>query len=106
MTSFDYLWQLLNPKSEYATMRNYCQKIWDTFPVEKQRLIYLNIQAKKEKGLFVDFNPFYAIQKNASPPKQQTLTFAEYYAKYGTTLEQDGWKMTNPTGQQVIYVKN
>ena len=105
MTSFDYLWQLLNPQNEYLAMRNYCQKIWETIPLEKQRLIYQNIQAKKAKGLFVDYNPFYAIQKNGSPPKQQTLSFADYYARYGTTEPQDGWRMANPTGQKVIYVK-
>ena len=30
---------------------------------------------------------------------------ADYYAKYGTTSETDGWHMENPTGNKVIYVK-
>ena len=34
-----------------------------------------------------------------------TLSFNEYYKLYGTTAERDGWKMTNPTGNQIMYVK-
>ena len=45
------------------------------------------------------------IEDNAKPHRQQTLSFKDYYARYGTTEERDGWKMANPTGQQVIYVK-
>ena len=41
-----------------------------------------------------------------SMPQREILSFNDYYAKYGTTEERDGWKMANPTGQKVIYVKN
>ncbi len=34
------------------------------------------------------------------------LSYAEYYKRFGTTKERDGWQMANPTGQKVIYVKN
>ena len=34
-----------------------------------------------------------------------TLSYKQYYARYGTTMELDGWKMENPTGQQVVYIK-
>ena len=50
-------------------------------------------------------NPYFFLL-DFREPRTQTLTFKEYYARFGTTLEQDGWRMTNPTGQQVIYVKN
>ena len=33
------------------------------------------------------------------------MSYDAYYGKYGTTEERDGWKMENPTGRQVIYVK-
>jgi hypothetical protein len=39
------------------------------------------------------------------PPKRQVMSYADYYAKFGTTLEQDGWHMVNPTGNRVIYMK-
>ena len=38
-------------------------------------------------------------------PRTQTLSFNEYYKLYGTTAERDGWKMTNPTGNQIMYVR-
>ena len=38
-------------------------------------------------------------------PRTQTLSFNEYYKLYGTTAERDGWKMTNHTGNQVIWVR-
>ena len=34
------------------------------------------------------------------------MSFNDYYAKYGTTEERDGWHQENPTGQRVIYVKS
>ena len=102
---FEKFWKIHNPKPEYAHMQRYCRKIWDTLPPEKQELICQNICTKREKGQFVDFNPYYAIQKNGTPPRQQILSFNDYYARYGTTEPQDGWKMANPNGNKVIYVK-
>jgi len=54
----------------------------------------------------VDYNPYYAIQKNGNPPRQLTLTMSQYYERYNTTAETDGWHQANPTGNQVIYIKN
>jgi len=71
MSSFDYLWNLLAPKNEYAPMRNYCRKIWEDIPIERQRAIYRAIKRKIEQKQFVDFNPLYAIQKNANAPLPQ-----------------------------------
>ena len=47
-----------------------------------------------------------AIRNNCLSTAKQTLSYADYYARYGTTEPQDGWHMENPTGQKVIYVKN
>ena len=74
----------------------------------KQRAIYRTIRDKLAAGEFVSENPYYAIYDNAYPPRkrQRVMSYADYYAKYGTTEERDGWKMANPTGQKVIYVKS
>jgi hypothetical protein len=82
--------------------------LWDSFPIEKQRDIYRTIRRKKLEHKFVDYNPLLAIRNNvdAASKRQETLSFNEYYIKYGTTLETDGWHMVNPTGQRVIYVKS
>ena len=108
MSTFNHIWSLLEPKIEYANLINKCKELWDSFPIEKQRIIYASIRRKKIEKKFIDYNPLFAIQNNATEPlkpRTQTLTFKEYYARFGTTAEQDGWHMTNPTGQQVIYVK-
>ena len=104
MTSFDYIWELLAPKVEFANRKQACFRLWNSFTIEQQRTIYATIKDKKTKGQFVDYNPYFAIQKNSSRPIRQ-LSMNEYYARFGTTEEQDGWKMTNPTGNKVIYIK-
>ena len=89
MKTFIDIWQLLSPKAEYVN------NIFDL------------ISDKLSKGKFVDYNPLFAIKNHiVQKHSRQTLSFNDYYAKYGTTEERDGWKMTNPTGNQVIYVKN
>ena len=60
---------------------------------------------KKSDKRPITRNPYFFLF-DFKEPQQQTLTFRQYYERYGTTLEQDGWRMTNPTGQQVIYIKN
>ena len=105
MYTFDDLLALLQPKPEYDQLRGKCRVLWNTFSPSQQQQIFCRIEEKKKRKEFVDYNPLFAIKKNFEAPRQQTLSYAEYYAKYGTTEEVDGWKMANPTGQKVIYVK-
>ena len=105
MYSFDDLLALLKPKPEYDQLRGKCRNLWNSFSPEKQQFIYLRIEKKKNRKEFVDYNPLFAIEKNSAAPQQQTLSFADYYARFGTTEERDGWHMANPTGNKVIYVK-
>jgi len=54
----------------------------------------------------VHYDPLRAMEENARLPRQQTLSYADYYARYHTTEPRDGWQMVNPTGNKVIYIKN
>ena len=68
------------------------------------------ISKAKAEGAEVNDNPYFAIEDTAlelkaQAPKRQVLSMTDYYAKYGTTSETDGWHMQNPTGNKVIYVK-
>ena len=105
MKTFDQIWELLAPKVEFANRKRACYDFWQSLPEDKQEAVYAAIADKKAKGLFVDYNPYFAITRNAQPRQPQTLSFADYYARYGTTEPQDGWRMANPTGQKVIFVK-
>ena len=103
MNSFDEIWQLLNPQAQYANRKRACYEMWQSFSPEQRERIIAIIKDKLAKGKFVDYNPYFAIKKNS---QQQTLTlsFDEYYDRFHTTLERDGWHMANPTGNKVIYV--
>ena len=107
MTSFDYIWALLAPKKEYEPVKNRCQLLWETFSLEQQRSIYRTIRDRKKESLFVDYNPLFALMRFSQPQKKpQTLSYNDYYAKFGTTEEHDGWVRTFlPNEHRTIYVK-
>ena len=107
MKTIDDIWQLLNPQGEFKRRRGACERLWQGYSPARQEAIFGIIEGKLRRGEFVNENPYFAIEDNApKPPRQQILSYADYYARYGTTEEKDGWKMANPTGQQVIYIQN
>ena len=105
MKTFNEIWTLLAPKIEYEQLKGKCRILWESFSSDKQDYVYSRIEEKKKRKEFVDYNPKFAIEKNSSSPRQQTMSFNDYYTTFGTTEERDGWKMVNPTGNKVIYVK-
>ena len=108
MKTIDDIWALLAPEGEYKRRRGACERLWQGYGPGRQEAIYERIKGKLLRGEFVNQNPYFAIEDNAreNRARQQVLSFQQYYAKFGTTEEKDGWHMQNPTGQQVIYVKN
>ena len=107
MITFSEIWTLLEPKAEYANLFSHCKQLWESFSSDKQQEIYLKIEQKKLEKKFVDYNPLLALRNNAieHSKRRETMSYADYYARYGTTEERDGWRMENPTGNKVIYVK-
>ncbi|MBO4454018.1 MAG: hypothetical protein J5761_03060 [Paludibacteraceae bacterium] len=106
MNSFDYIWTLLEPKKEYEPVRNRCLLLWNTFTLEQQRRIYQTIRNRKKEHLFVDYNPLFAIERFSRAPQKQTLSFNDYYIRFGTTEEKDGWRRVFlPDKQTTIYIK-
>ena len=103
---FEPLWQQLYEHGANARKEEGTRRFWETLTEEQQRAVFTGISTKLKEGRFVQYDPIRAIRENI--PKQtavQTLSYADYYAKYGTTEPRDGWKMANPTGNRVIYVK-
>ena len=104
-TTFDYLWQLLYNHGATTTKKADCARLWDTYTPEQQHQLCRTIHNKLQQHKFVQYDPIRAMKENVHQQHQQQLSYADYYARYGTTIPQDGWKMINPTGQRVIYVK-
>ena len=67
--SFDYIWELLSPKAEYANRKKACYTLWLSIPMEERRKIYARINNKLKNGQYVDFNPFFAISKASAAVK-------------------------------------
>ena len=98
---FNQFLTLFQPDEEFRSRLGAAQRLWDQSSPAKQSAI---IAWLKQHGRYKGRNPYFFIL-DFQTKRRETLTFAQYYAKYGTTEEQGGWKMENPTGQQVIYVK-
>ena len=109
------VWQLLQPTTTYDTRARYekCLADWKSMSDAQQRRVYELLQSKKKQAE-LNPNPYFALnnamqedeqQQARAKPRIQILSYADYYARYGTTEETDGWHMANPTGNKVIYVK-
>lgn len=103
------IWALLKPQGEYKRRRRVCERLWDSYDSEMQQRIYNRLAEALQRGERINPNPYFAIEDTAlylqAKPRMQQLSYADYYARYHTTEERDGWKMANPTGHKVIYVK-
>ena len=77
MFSFNELWSLLEVGPEYEGLKRSCEKIWNGFSAKRQALIYRTIAEKKSLGEYVDYNPYYALQKNANPQPKFLDGFAQ-----------------------------
>ena len=97
---FTRFWTLFQPDKEYESRRVAAECEWDKCSPNKRQAIIAWLETH---GRYKGRNPYFFIQD--FKPRQQTMSFADYYAKFGTTEERDGWKMANPTGNKVIYVK-
>ena len=103
-TDFETYWALFKPDVPFEHRMDAARSDWDACAPDKEQAI---IAWLRKHGAYRGRNPYFFIQDfRVRQPKQQVLSYDAYYAKYGTTEERNGWKMTNPTGNQVIYVKN
>ena len=107
MITFEELWTPLYEHGASAKKEEGTRRFWEGLRPEQQELVFTTITRRLEERKFVQYDPIRAIKEALQSRKkeQQTLSFNEYYERYHTTEEMDGWKMENPTGQQVVYVK-
>lgn len=99
---FNQFLTLFQPDKQFTNRLGAAQRLWEQSPPTKQQAIIAWLETH---GAYKGRNPYFFIL-DFQAKRRQKLTFEQYYARYGTTEEQGGWKMENPTGNQVIYVKN
>jgi hypothetical protein len=107
--TFDDLWRLLYDHGSSNYYKHDCCQIWQSLTPEQQRQLYDTLSRRIEKGLFVNYNPLYAIHDNLprrAKVNKQTLTYSEYYSLYRTTEPKDGWQMEKDANGKVIYTKS
>ena len=61
-SSFDYLWDLLEPSAGYQNMRAKCESVlWKSMSLFMQRRVYRTIRRWKEEKEAINPNPWFAI---------------------------------------------
>ena len=104
---FEQLIELLNTRPVVPGKTAECLRLWESFSARQQQQIYATIRNKLQTGKFVHYDPVKAIRDNApKAPRTQIISADEYYRRYSTQTNQDGWVRTFlPEQQKTIYVK-
>ena len=102
MENFEVFWELFDPDPEFNNRRRACMTLWEQ-KAEQQKVILAFLKSGKQRS---SRNPYYFLA-DFRVRRPQTLSYADYYAKYGTTDPVNGWKKVFlPDQQKTIYVKN
>ena len=109
---FIEIWSLLAPEGEFKRREAACRRLWAGYDANLRQRIYNALSEAKAKGDIIKENPYFAIEDAAlaiiklSRFRPQILSFDEYYSRYGTTEEKDGWtKKFLPEERKTIYIK-
>ena len=101
MNDFELFWELFDPDEQFFNRKAATRRLWEGRTADIQKAM---IDSLRTNGVPKGRNPYFFIL-DFQTRRRQTMSYEQYYAKFHTTLEQDGWKMENPTGNKVIYVK-
>ena len=83
-SSFEYLWELLNPPLEFHNMRSKCETaLWNTLSIHMQRRVYRFIRDRQLRGETIHPNPWYAIvnARDAEPTNYNGSPLIDEVAK-------------------------
>ena len=101
MENFELFWELFDPDPEFNNRQRACRQLWEQKGEQQQAIIEFLRSGKQRSSR----NPYYFLA-DFRQPRRQEMSFNEYYAKFGTTEEQNGWVRTFlPEQQKTIYVK-
>ena len=105
---FEFFWKIVEHHGSVARFhRSECEYQWKNLSEAEQQEVCDGIERKLQTGRFVHYNPAIAMRDNApKAPRTQIITADEYYRRYGTQANQDGWVRTFlPDQQKTIYIK-
>ena len=101
MENFETFWALFNPDPEFNNRQRACRALWEQKGKQQQAILDFLKSGKQRSSP----NPYYFLADFREQPKQ-ILSYADYYARFGTTEETDGWQRQYlPDQQKTIYVK-
>ena len=102
LMDFNKFLTLFQPDSEFTSRLGAAQRLWNQSSEAKQQAIIAWLEIH---GSYKGRNPYFFILD--FKPQQMQLSYADYYARFGTTEEVDGWQRRFlPEQQKTIYVKN
>lgn len=106
---FDKISELLEKNGNvFWKYKDEAARAWSKYTIEEKRYIYSTIRKKINNGYFVSYLPHKAIDENAPrSSRHQVMSYDEYYKKYGTTEEVDGWKRVyKPEERTTVYYRH
>ena len=99
---FEIFWDLFSPDVTFANRYNAARSEWEKCPPQKQQAM---LEWLRQHGPYRGRNPYFFILDFRENRTLQ-MSFDDYYKKYGTTADTDGWtKHFLPDEHRTIYVK-
>ena len=104
---FNDLWALLYDHGASAKKEEGTRRYWATLTPQQQRHVFTTISTKLRENKFVQYDPIRAIKENApKAPRTMIISADEYYRRYGTQENHDGWVRTFlPEQHKTVYIK-
>ena len=100
------LWQLLYDHGASGRKKEGTERFWKTLTPQQQKQVFTTISTKLQEDKFVQYDPIRASRENIIRRKRLVLSYDDYYMRYGTTEEVDGWqKRYLQEEQRTIYVQ-
>lgn len=104
--NFDTFWNAFDAQGEFCRRHNACYDLWCKQSASRQRAIIDELYNHLAAGTKPkQRNPYFYLKDFHAPCTLQ-MSFDDYYKKYGTTADTDGWtKHFLPDEHKTIYVK-
>ena len=104
MNDFELFWELFDPDEQFFNRKAATRRLWEGRTADIQKAM---IDSLRTNGVPKGRNPYFFIL-DFRIRRPQIMSFNDYYTKFGTTEDRDGWhivKPQKPGDPPVHYVK-